>query len=238
MMYGYRESKWDMLLFVDKCTGASSGRLPLFFFIHFWFWYFLTFGKSYRSFIYLHCLIVLLIFMEIFQADSESTGRDDADQLHVYHISYIIYSISHIIHHISYIMYHISFIIYHVMSCWKSSDYKAGSCHRKTSDSFTHFPSLHMARCSMWLRLPKKVIKVFQYEQPWVNSEIWWSNSIHENIENRGNTNRKQPFIIHIPSLPQPPSPIHTGFACATLLWLKRWPPPSSIWCFPSCLSF
>ena len=124
------------------------------------------------------------------------------------------------------------------MSCWKSSDYKAGSCHRKTSDSFTHFPSLHMARCSMWLRHPKKVIKVFQYEQPWVNSEIWWSNSIHENIENRGNTNRKQPFIIHIPSLPQPPSPIHTGFACATLLWLKRWPPPSSIWCFPSCLSF
>ena len=24
-------------------------------------------------------------------------------------------------------------------------------------------------------------------------------------------------------SLPQPPSPLHTGFACPTLLWLQRW---------------
>ena len=151
-MDGYRESKWDMLLFVDKCTDVSSGRLPLFFFICFCFWYFLTLVKSYRSFICFPCLIVLLIFMEIFQTDSESTGRDDADQLHVYHISYIVYSISHII-------YHISYITYHVMSCWKPSDYMAGSCLCETSDSFTHFPSLHMARCSMWLRLPKKVIK-------------------------------------------------------------------------------
>ena len=160
-MDGYRESKWDMLLFVDKCTDVSSGRLPLFFFICFCFWYFLTLGKSHRSFICLHCFIVLLIFMEIFQADSESSGRDDADQLHVYHISYINirYHISYIIQHILYIIHHISYITYHVMSCWKPSDYMAGICYSKTSDSFTHFPSLHMARCSMWLRLPKKVIK-------------------------------------------------------------------------------
>ena len=68
--------------------------------------------------------------------------------------------ISYIRYHISYTIPRISYITYHVMSCWKPSDYKAGSCHCKTSDSFTHFPSLHMARCSMWLRLPKKVIKV------------------------------------------------------------------------------
>ena len=75
-------------------------------------------------------------------------------------ISYILYHIFDITYHTSYIIYHVSYIIYYVMYCWKPSDYKAGSCHRKTSDSFTHFPTLHMARCSMWLRLPKKVIKV------------------------------------------------------------------------------